>query len=46
MQREIFQDRLGEGTYVGAFRQKQHIKDKITIASLKNISENKILKWA
>ena len=27
------------------FRQKQYIKDKITIASLKNISEDKILKW-
>ena len=30
---------------VGVFYQKQYIKDKITIASLKNISENKILKW-
>ena len=33
------------GRLVGVFRQKQYIKDKIITPSLKNISENKILKW-
>ena len=34
------------GRQVGVFRQKQYIKDKITVASLKSNTENKILKWA
>ena len=30
---------------ISVFRQKQYTEDKITISSLKNISENKVLKW-
>ena len=36
---------LKHGSQVSVFRQKQYIKDKITIASLKNINENKILSF-